>query len=180
MKIHIFGASASGVTTLGRALAAELNIPYFDTDSYFWEQTVLPFTVKREPTLRNTLLSNDLIPHPNWILGGSIVSWGQQEWMQFDLVVFLYIPHSIRMARLHHRELERYGNQIFEDPIRRQLYHDFVTWASGYDDNSTKGRTLAVHEAWLQQQSYPILELRGDLSVVQRIEAVKHKLSLIS
>lgn len=180
MKIHIFGASASGVTTLGRALAAELDIPYFDTDSYFWEQTALPFTVKREPNLRNTLLSNDLMPHLNWILGGSIVSWGQQWWTEFDLVVFLYIPHSIRMARLHHRELERYGNQIFEDPIRRQIYHDFVTWASGYDDNSTKGRTLAVHEAWLQQQSCPILELRGDLSVAQRIEAIKYKLSSIS
>ncbi|CAC9976206.1 hypothetical protein FLAPXU55_03930 [Flavobacterium panici] len=39
MKIHIFGASESGVTTAGEALSKKLDIPYFDSDTYFWEKT---------------------------------------------------------------------------------------------------------------------------------------------
>jgi len=35
-RIHILGASGSGTTTLGRALAERLQCPHFDTDDYFW------------------------------------------------------------------------------------------------------------------------------------------------
>ncbi|GAB3319388.1 hypothetical protein GCM10027299_11850 [Larkinella ripae] len=38
MKLHLFGASGSGVTTLGTALAAQLHLPYVDSDDYFWEK----------------------------------------------------------------------------------------------------------------------------------------------
>ena len=33
-RIHILGAFGSGTTTLGRALAARLQYPYFDMDDY--------------------------------------------------------------------------------------------------------------------------------------------------
>jgi shikimate kinase len=35
MKIHLFGASCSGVTTTGTALAGATGFPYFDSDAYF-------------------------------------------------------------------------------------------------------------------------------------------------
>jgi NAD(P)-dependent dehydrogenase (short-subunit alcohol dehydrogenase family) len=35
-RIHVTGASGSGVTTLGRALADALALPHHDTDDYFW------------------------------------------------------------------------------------------------------------------------------------------------
>jgi hypothetical protein len=40
-RIHILGASGSGTTTLGHALAARLQCPHFDTDAYFWYQLTL-------------------------------------------------------------------------------------------------------------------------------------------
>jgi adenylate kinase family enzyme len=38
-RIHLMGASGSGVTTLGRALAARLALPHHDSDDYFWLPT---------------------------------------------------------------------------------------------------------------------------------------------
>lgn len=38
-RIQIFGASDSGVTTLGFALAERLDCPYFDSDEYLWLPT---------------------------------------------------------------------------------------------------------------------------------------------
>ncbi|UUF17010.1 MULTISPECIES: shikimate kinase [Flavobacterium] len=35
----MFFASGSGVTTTGEALSKKLDIPYLDSDAYFWEKT---------------------------------------------------------------------------------------------------------------------------------------------
>ena len=49
-RIHVFGASGTGTTTLGRGLAEALHIGQFDTDAYFWLQTDPPFTdIRPEP-----------------------------------------------------------------------------------------------------------------------------------
>ncbi|WP_293785180.1 AAA family ATPase [uncultured Pedobacter sp.] len=136
MKIHILGASCAGTTTLGEALSARLNIPYFDTDHFFWEKSAVPYTVKRNPILRNQMLKDELSQTESYIVGGSLVSWGE-EWKQmFDLAVFLYLPKEIRMERLVKREVERYGNNIYDDPQRHQLFLEFIDWASKYDDRS--------------------------------------------
>ena len=45
--IHIFGASGSGTTTLGRALAADMSLVHMDTDDYYWLPTDPKFTTKR-------------------------------------------------------------------------------------------------------------------------------------
>ncbi len=56
MRIHITGASGSGTTTLGRALAAELSCPHFDSDDYFWLPTDPPYTTQRDSEERNRRL----------------------------------------------------------------------------------------------------------------------------
>jgi adenylate kinase family enzyme len=55
MRLHIFGASGTGTTTLGQALGSTLGVPYFDSDDYFWERSIPPFTVRR-PRLSATRL----------------------------------------------------------------------------------------------------------------------------
>lgn len=177
MKLHIFGAAGAGVTTLGRALGAELSAPYFDTDDYFWMATAPPFTERRPAAARDAVLAHDLAGAPRWVLGGSLVGWGEPRQAAFDLAVFLWLPPALRLARLRHREHERYGDAIFTDPTRAAQYQKFLAWAAGYDDSPVGGhRTLANHSTWLNQLSCPVLELRGDLSVAQRVARVAAQL----
>lgn len=91
------GASCAGSTTMGKALADTWEYAYFDTDEYFWHPSDIPFTVKRSFEERNRLLKEDIQKHRNVIIGGSLVNWGPEWQTFFDLVVFLYIPHEIRM-----------------------------------------------------------------------------------
>jgi adenylate kinase family enzyme len=179
MKIHIFGASGSGVTTLGLALAEKLNIAYFDSDTYFWEKSEPPFTIKRNPEERNHLIKTALEKSEDWILGGSIISWGDHLFPAFDLIVFLWIPPEIRINRLKERELQRYGQVIYTDKDRNKLFNDFIAWASAYDANIHKGRTLMAHENWLKKQNSCILQIREDITVTQRIEIVLNELENI-
>ena len=176
MKIHIFGASGSGVTTTGEALSKKLDIPYFDSDAYFWEKTQTPFTIRRNPDERNSKIQSDLENQEKWILGGSIFEWGEKVFPEFDLVIFLYIPSEIRMERLKKREFERYGNVIYTEPERIKQFEDFITWASDYDDSKgIASRNLKAHENWLTTLESPILKISGNLTVSQRIELIIKK-----
>jgi adenylate kinase family enzyme len=101
-RIHILGASGSGTTTLGRALAERLQCPHFDTDDYFWVPTDPPYTQQRERTERAQLLMDDVTTHNSWVVSGSLCGWGDVAIPLFELVVFLWVPQDVRMARLHH------------------------------------------------------------------------------
>jgi adenylate kinase family enzyme len=177
MKIHIMGASCAGSTTLGHALAKRWKYANFDTDAYFWLPTDVPFTQRRTLDERNRLLNNDLQKHTDAIVGGSLVNWGQEWQTYFDLVVFLYIPPAIRLQRLKEREIERYGAAIFDNPERAALYQQFLTWAAGYDDNTTNGRNLNAHRNWLSTLACPVLEIDGDTTINERIDLVEQALS---
>jgi len=178
MKLHIFGASGSGVTTLGRSLGQKLGIAYFDSDDYFWLKSEPPFTMKRDPQERNLMLSRDLAAAGHWILGGSVFRWGDGLLPDFDLVVFLYLPPEVRMDRLKKRERERYGDLIFTDEQRAAQHQGFIDWAAGYDyTTGLSGRNLRAHNSWLKQIQSPVLRIEGTQTVQEREELMIHKMN---
>lgn len=174
MHINIFGASGAGVTTLGKTLSEKLGYPYFDSDYYFWEQSNPPFTVRRDPGVRNRLINEAMAGLDSWLLGGSIINWNN-NW-QFDLSVFLYIPQEIRLQRLRDREYKRYGEIIHTDNERNRLYKEFIDWARGYDELITNSRSLHAHRNWISNLKTPVLVIEGDTTVEERVEAVMRKI----
>ncbi|RYY71707.1 MAG: hypothetical protein EOO24_48695 [Comamonadaceae bacterium] len=162
MRMLIVGASGSGTTTLGAALADRLGWAHLDTDDYFWLPTEPPFQQKRDPDERLTLLLRALAAAPDAVVSGSLMGWGDAVEDGFDLIVFLYVPPALRIQRLHRRELQRYGKA---DPA-------FLQWAAAYDAGPPLGRSLARHRAWLSLRRCPVLEIAGDTSVAERVARV--------
>ncbi|MAE72162.1 MAG: hypothetical protein CME06_17045 [Gemmatimonadetes bacterium] len=58
-RIHIFGASGTGTTTLAGAFAAHSSCRHFDVDDYFWIRTDPPFRSIRGIEERRRLLSKE-------------------------------------------------------------------------------------------------------------------------
>lgn len=178
MKIHILGASGSGVTTLGNALGKKLAIPYFDSDNYYWEKSDPPFTIKRDINERYAVVNQLLHQHDDWIFGGSVISWDMSVFPAFDLIVFLWIPASVRMERIKAREYARYGDHMYNDPQQKKSTEDFLIWAADYDNNTgIATRTLQAQEAWLAKRTCPVLEIRGDYTTEQRVAVIMDKLN---
>ena len=163
MHIHITGASGSGCTTLAAALADDLGLLHLDADDYYWTPTSPPFQVKRPATQRLGLLSSDIASSQGVVLSGSIVGWGAQIEDMFDLVVFLYLPASIRVERLRRRELDKHA----------RVDDAFLEWAALYDQGPPEGRSLAKHKAWLSQRRCSVLCLEADESVSARLQRVR-------
>jgi adenylate kinase family enzyme len=154
-RIHLVGASGSGTTTLGRALAQRLGVPHFDTDHYFWIPTDPPFEKIRPVDERHALLGPDLA-RDAWVLSGSLCGGGDVYFPRFDLVVFLSVPSEVRLARLCAREGERYGNAIDPGGPLREKYEAFIAWASSYDTGSPVERSRRMHDDWLAKLPCPV------------------------
>jgi len=175
-RIHILGASGSGTSTLGAALAGKLGCCHYDSDDYFWVPTDPPYEKVREVTERTQLLLDDLRAVDHWILSGSLCGWGDAAIEMFDLVVFLQIPHDLRMKRLKNREDERYGPCIHNPntPAGRKSI-EFIEWASKYDTAGLELRSLVTHEAWLEKLPCSTLRIEGDTSTEERLNLILHQ-----
>jgi adenylate kinase family enzyme len=172
-KIHITGASGSGVTTLGKALAQEFGSMHLDIDDYFWFPTDPPYTTKRPRELRLALLNEAFARASDvgWVLSGSILEWGDSLIPLFDLAIFISTPTELRLQRLRARETARFGAEtIAPGGSRYELYEAFIKWAAGYEDMHHEGRNRTRHEALLAQMPCPILRLDGSLPVEHLVQ----------
>ena len=169
--IHITGASGSGVTTLGGALAARLGAAHLDTDSFYWLPTDPPFHERRPLGDRLEMLQQAFAAADRgWVLSGSLDGWGDVFVPRFLLVLFVYTPHDIRMARILAREEARYGAAVQPGGSMYEQHLEFVAWADGYDHGGQTGRSLPRHEAWLKTLPCPVLRLDGKLPVDRLVE----------
>lgn len=171
-RIHILGASGSGTTTLGVALAERTGAAHFDTDAFFWLPTEPPFQQTRPAEARRDMLRAALAAEPHWALSGALSGWGDEFIPQFDLVVFLFVPPDVRLARLRAREAARHGARITPGGDMHQTHIDFMAWAEGYDSPQGPGRNLANQRAWLAGLPCPVLEIAGTKPLAETVEMV--------
>ena len=71
-RIHIFGASGSGTSSLAVEMAARYGHRHLDTDDYFWLPTVPPYREKRPQEERLALLRRAMHECGSWALAGSL------------------------------------------------------------------------------------------------------------
>lgn len=173
MRVHIVGASGSGTTTLGRALARQLACPHFDTDDFFWLPSEPPLQHIRDRAERRALLGAELTRHPGWVLSGSLCGWGDLFIPLFERVVFLGVPTDIRLGRLRERERHRYGAAIAAGGPQHATYETFMTWAAGYDDGiDIPDCSRRLHEEWLAALPCPVERFMDAGSTEDRVETI--------
>jgi adenylate kinase family enzyme len=172
-RIHIFGASGSGTSTIGRAIAGEYGLACFEVDEFFWEATDPPYQQPRGRIERQRLLMDALSGTPHWVLVGSLAGWGDVAIGLFELAVFVATPTSVRLERLRAREASRFGERLLETGDMYQQHRDFLTWASQYDEGAMDMRSRRLHEEWLSRLPCPVVRVDGS----KPIEAVCAQLS---
>ena|ERR1700734_544925 len=175
LTVHITGASGAGTSTLGRALAAHTGAIHLDTDYFYWLPDAPAFTARRPKPDLLRLVDAAIVNAADrgWVLSGSVGEWGAPLIRHFGLVVFLFTPTEIRLARLRAREATQFGEAaVAPGGERHEEHEEFIAWAAGYDSGKTAGRNLAFHEAWLAKLPCPVLRLDGAELVENLVEKV--------
>jgi len=170
-KVHVFGASGSGTTTLARHLAGALNLRHFDADNYFWEQTDPPFERKTERSLRVKRLGEDLNhSREGWVLSGCVAGWGEPLLADLDLSVFIYLDKEIKFKRLLDRELEEFGARVMPGGDMHESHRKFMSWAKSYEQARPPIRSLALHEQWIANSDAPTARVNSMYDVSSLVE----------
>ena len=170
--IHIFGASGSGTTTLGKRICEELGYALMDTDDYFWIPTNPRFTQKRPVDERIALMKRDIDQSENVVISGSHADWGDVLIPFFTLAIRIELDPALRIERLKQREKARFGSRIEPGGDMYQQHLNFVEWAKTYDNGGMNIRSKMKHDEWQKLLSCQILCLDGADTIDANLEKV--------
>ncbi|MBL6455208.1 hypothetical protein JMJ55_07730 [Belnapia sp. T6] len=172
VRLHILGASGSGTTTLGMAVARRLGCPFHDADTTFWLPTDPPFTAIRPMPERLERLRRALAASEDWVLSGAVTGWGDALIPEFSLVVFLSLDPARRMERLKRREAARHGARIEPGGDLAAVHASFMAWATAYDTAGLGQRSRVQQESWLADLPCPVLRLDSDQPLEALVQAL--------
>ena len=162
--IHIFGASGSGTSTLGAALAKDMGLVHMDTDDYYWLPTDPKYTAKRPVDERLHLMNADIdAADRGVVISGSLTGWGDPLIPCFTCVIRVDTPTAVRIERLKAREYAHFGDRIREGGDMHQAHLEFLDWAAQYDTGDVTMRSKACHDAWMKALPCPVILAPGDM-----------------
>lgn len=173
-RILIFGASGSGATSLASKLSERMRIPHFDTDDYFWLPSNPPYRTFREPAERDRLIESDLADAGQWVLSGSIWSWGNSLVKELDLAIYLHALKEVRLTRILERDQRNYGSAIEPGGSMYTQYCRFIKWASMYDDEGggVNIRSHQKHELWMSKLPCSVLKLETNVPIDDLVDKI--------
>lgn len=174
--IHIYGASGSGTSTIGRFICDKLGFFFMDTDDYYWEATNPPYTAKRNISERIARMKRDIAAHDGVVISGSLVDWGDELIPLFTLAVRVATDTAIRIDRLKKRERAHFGNRIDAGGDMYEDYQAFIAWAASYDSGGLDMRSRAKHDVWQKQLCCRQITLDGSLPVEKNFEIIQGNL----
>lgn len=175
-RIHIFGPSGAGTSTLGRALSTSLASQHFDTDDFYWLPTDPPFTKIRPEAERLALMQDVFLPRRDWVLSGCMDGWSRRISERFTFAIRLTLDPNIRRYRLQQREAKRCGCARGWGESICQRCIAFLTWADGYEHGDRPGRSLGRHLSFARTLTCPVLVLDSRQPVEELVAQVMQQL----
>ena len=112
---------------------------------------------------------DDVTQNNRWVVSGSLCGCGDVAIPLFELVVFLSIPHEVRMERLRQREHERFGERILPGRDMYEQSPAFLAWAASYEEGGLDMRSKQRHDQWLGTLPCPILCFEGAYTIEEHL-----------
>lgn len=171
--IHIFGASGSGTSTIGKYISVKWNYYFMDTDDYFWQATNPPYTKKRDASERLSMMKKDINEHEKIVIAGSLVDWGDELIPLFSLAIRVETDTDIRIERLVRREQLRFGNRIDIGGDMYENHQKFLNWAAAYDNGGIDMRSKAKHDEWQIKLGCRCILLNGSMPLEENLQIIQ-------
>lgn len=171
-RIQIIGASCAGKTTLGRALAARLDLPFTDLDELWWSPG---WVGAGHEELQRRLAP--LAASPRWVVSGNYFASSERVlWPRLQWLIAIDLPLGLLTRRMLWRTLRRgftgepccNGNR---EQLHRLLHRDGVlryTWRH-WAVRHARFATLADEPALAHVQVTSLSDPDGALRLLSRL-----------
>jgi adenylate kinase family enzyme len=156
IRIHIIGGAGSGKSYISQKLSNELNIPYYDLDDIFWDNTANQYGKKTLETERDNKLKQ-IVEQPSWIIEGVYLKWVTPSFSLADKIFVLKTPISIQEKRIWSRYQKRISGIIPNTKKETiESVKELIKWNKKYNDaylpdfisnNDMKYKVIQINKA---------------------------------
>ncbi|MEK4511987.1 DNA topology modulation protein FlaR [Paenibacillus anaericanus] len=134
LKIHIIGGAGSGKSYISERLAQQLNIPHYDLDDIFWDNTSYSYGVKADEDLRNQRFQ-EIVDCDSWIIEGVYLGWIKSSIERADKVFILQPNMKLQHKRVIFRFIRRkLGLEQVKMKETFKGLRELLKWNKGYNE----------------------------------------------
>jgi adenylate kinase family enzyme len=139
-RVSIVGNSGSGKSTIGRALAAKLGVPYVELDAIFHQPNWVELPVDEFRARVSEAAAGD-----GWVIDGNYNAVRLLVWERADTVVWLDYERSVVMRQVVTRTFRRAVRREELWNGNREPFRNFFRW---------KPEESIIRWSWTQHAKY--------------------------
>ena len=137
MKIYIIGCSGTGKTYLAKKLSNKYNIPRYDLDNIYWDNSSEKYETKTEFEKRDKLLQK-ILEKDSWIIEGIYYKWLEQSFKNADIIYILDLPKYIYKFRIIKRFIKRKLKLEASKKETLKSLLDLLKWTDEFQNEDMK------------------------------------------
>lgn len=145
-------------------MARKLNIKHLDVEDYYFEESEIPFS---RPRLKETVIELMLVDIEEieaFVLSGVTGDYSDKISSMYRLGAFLSVPTDIRLERIGHRSIERYGARVLAGGDMYKKEKDFL--------NFVGSRNHSIIDEYAKTLACLILHLDGIKAIQENVRLV--------
>lgn len=159
----------AGKSTLGKALAKELNFHFINNEDSYFPKTDPHYAYASPRTLEEVekFLFSEIKAHENFVFASVKGDYGENIYplLQFlQYAVLIDVPKDIRMQRVRNRSFQKFGSRmlpggdLFEQEER---FFDFV-----------ESRAENTAEEWIKLLRCPVIRIDGTKPIGENVAII--------
>ncbi len=169
--IIICGLNGTGKSTLGKALAENLNFHFIDNEDLYFPKTDSNYIYASPRTREEAekLLFHEIKSHENFVFASVKGDYGETFYPFYKYAVLIEVPKDIRLQRVKNRSFQKFGNRMLPGGDlyeQEKQFFDFV-----------KSRSENTVEEWIQSLKCPIIRIDGTKPIEENIDFITKELS---
>ena len=164
--IIVCGLNGAGKSTIGKALAKELNFHFIDNEDLFFPRTDPHYTYASPRTRKEVeqLLFSEIKAHKDFIFASVKGDYGETIYPFFQYAVLLDVPKDIRLQRVKERSFRKFGSRMLRGGDLYEQEKNFF--------DLVKSRAENTVEEWLRSLSCPIIRVDGTKPIEENVKFI--------
>ena len=170
--IQICGLNGCGKSTLGKALAKELDFCFIDNENLYFTRTDAkkPYTNPKSRDEVERLLMDEVYEHRDFVFAAVKGDYGAEIIPLYNYVVLIEVPKEIRLQRVRSRSFQKFGNRILPDGDLYEQEEAFFQMVASREEDYV--------EKWVQTLNCPVIKVDGAKPVEENIEFLIRQMNI--
>ena len=169
--ILICGLNGCGKSTLGKALAQELDFHFIDNEYLFFSRTNenQPYSNPRTREDAEILFAHEVREHKNFVFASVTGDYADDPNNLYQYVILINVPKEIRMQRVRNRSFMKFGKRMLQGGDLFESEEAFFEYIEKRPEDHV--------ENWIKTLNCAVIRVDGTKSIEENIAFIKERIN---